>query len=237
MNWCARTTLRNSGLSDEQIEFVLSSLMAINVGPIGRFRDASFGFTQVTVVMRNDLMSGELSDIEYPSKNKTGSVTYRRFGNHLLLIPELGSPTVKAFVQKEGEDFRSIIYDYYEEEHNLFMYLNRTEQIRRSEYQMETFASVPTAELIRIFNLIAIQSATRAIMQMKPRTGGVLLADFQNMHLKVEALEGLAERFSEDERHFLVETKNRVPEIKRSLRDPLGLLKTSQPSKVTWPCG
>lgn len=207
INHYARAKLENAGFSSELAELTLNSLMAVNAGPAGRFRDATQGMVQMTVVERDDMMTHELSDYAYPSINEDGlCVTADQIGTHTFIIPETGTPTVRAVIEKtgnNGEIDSKLVYESHEEEHGLLMYFNTSETYQFGNRTIHSYASQPTSEIIRSFNAAALSASLAAHEQGIIRDGKTVMNRIHGEMLSADSLRELALKFAAEEQAFI----------------------------------
>lgn len=200
-----RSDLRQAGLSEDEIGDAMDCLAVLDLGPTYTFPRGEPTAAHAVTVSRNDMMTRELSGFVYPAPNPDGhSVTAKVAGNSLIMVPETGTATSRAVIEKAGEK-PSLRYDVFEEAHSLLMYLNVAGSVHEADKTIRTFASLPTASLARKFCAMAVDASAESAKDKTQRSGHKLLAEFQARNLTPERLDELDRSFRTEDEYFLNE--------------------------------
>lgn len=200
-----RSDLRQTGLSENEIGEAMDCLAVLDLGPTYTLAETGPSAAHAVTVSRNDMMTHELSGFVFPEPNPEGhSVTAQIAGNSLIIVPEEGTATSRALVEKTGEK-PSLRYDIYEEAHSLLMYLNVTDSVHESDKTIRTFASLPTASLARKFCALAVGASAESAETGTLRSGYKLLMEFQARNLSPDPLDELDRSFRAEDEYFLRE--------------------------------
>ena len=223
---CVVGELEKTGLTDNEIKSVVQCGVALDVGPIYSVSDTRKTLTHFVTAHRDDMMTHKLGvfmgDFPFPDPSEGAPVTAGEIGNSLILVPEIGSPTVRLVSQDAADPSAPRVhYNRLEEAHDLLMYTNTRENLEIAGKTISTYSSLPTAQLVKEFKAKAINASAEAIAHAAPRNGPALLEDFQRVNLDPRRLQKLAKEFRREERYFEREVAHgKTPELKKSIWNP-----------------
>lgn len=199
------------------VSATLSCLVSTELGPTYHLRPEEKGITRLVVAHRKDKMAAEIARFSYPPA-RDSCVTAERTDHALLLVPETGTPTVRAVIADAAGTRLS--YEEHEEAHALPMYLNVTEKLKNGDKEVSTYAALPTAVLTRAFNARAVEASAESLKTGKPRNGPALSRRFAEETLSPQRLAALAASFAEEERAFKKIAGETPPAFQKSMWDP-----------------
>jgi len=207
METCIVQKLEQAGLSDDQVKSVVQCGVSLDIGALYTAKEneafkTGKTLTHVAEVRRDDMMANRVGDFlgkfYYPERNGDDIVTTQETGNTLTIVPEIGSPTARAVTEHNVIPV-ALHYQKFQEAHSMLMYLNVAQRLfgEKEGYEVMTYPSLPSAQLIREFNALAGAATKQSIKTGVPRNGPALLKQFRQEYLSAYHLEKVEKFFRE----------------------------------------
>lgn len=210
--------LRSMGAQDKEAQNILGSLVSINLGPTHQERMPNDGITRLIVAHRNDLMSKEIGQYDFPHANlRSLPITTCRDANTIVIVPEIGSPTEKAIIKRDTGRNTDLRFIEHEEAHSLYMYTNICGTRALEDRTLVTFSSLPTSQHIWDFCRLSLHAASLSIKDGTPRVGKDLIKNYDERFLSSPALIEQGCLFQQEEERFTKLAGSTRPVFNKSL--------------------